>query len=248
MMKKQIIGIGICMLFFLSALSATGITIAERPNESNTQITVSPQIEFDIDFSYFWWLIGADQKQLTSCGYGFGLADIFIMYAQSFQPTKKRLTAVALGMFKQNSAPPGATLTVSIKNDLYMQDIATKTINADRLTNQGGLILADFDDIQVVPEETYYIVVRGTEGLYWLFDQDDKYNRGHPWNGISFYGYNFWEPFTEYENFTGIDFLFITYFRKPLSTPQFQILNMPVINSILKNSLIFPIITKWMNH
>ncbi|MBU0498157.1 MAG: hypothetical protein KKC68_00410 [Candidatus Thermoplasmatota archaeon] len=246
-MKQKMVGMVICMLLIISTISATGTMVHDAPKQANDEIQVDSAHKTKVDPSYFWWLIGADQKQYTSCGYGFGLYEDYVLYAQSFQPSKKKLTAVAVGMFKRGSLPTGLMVKISIRDDLYGADLTSKTINADRLTGMGDLYLADFDDIQVVPDQTYYIVVRGYEGHYWLFDVDEKYDRGHPWDGFSYYGYSYWEPFTEYENFTDMDFMFITYFIKPISTPLSYLAHSPVIKALVEQSLLGSLLTVWQN-
>jgi hypothetical protein len=165
------------------------------------------------------WLEGSDQTQISTVGVGFSLFD---MYAQEFRPSRETLTAVALWLFNHYS-PKGTTITVSIRDNLRGTDLTTKSIKVTsfNIKGSGSWVLFDFDDINVIPGEQYYILCVADKGYInrtynWFFDIDDKYSRGvgwlfnesedkwielaNPWNSTFFKNY---------------DFCFITYYQEP---------------------------------
>jgi hypothetical protein len=141
-------------------------------------------------------------------------------YAQEFIPTFSILTRVEIYMYKSGNGG-WRTYTASIK----------KTLDGDNLTNYTGIcygfphedswIEFDFPDINVVPGETYYIVLT-PGGCLWshtyffllYYGQPDPYKRGDAWYLLeSYQQYNpndeHWEKF-EPDGIPG-DFCFKTY-------------------------------------
>ncbi len=222
-MKTKIIGILVCMLLIATALPALGAG-SENNYNFNESRSYKP---VDVPPS---WLEGADQYQTDDCKSGMVITPDFHV-AQEFKPTKEDLTAVALYFFNYNdSATSGTNIIVSIRESLDGVDLTTKTINADdkNIRKKGKWVMFDFDDITVIPEETYYIVCYASDGvLYesycWLFDVNNKYERGIGWasddSGETWYDL---EDVWGNPEFLELDLCFITYFQEP---PENEISN-----------------------
>ncbi len=110
--------------------------------------------------------------------------------AQSFRPTLNVLTRVRLYGWR-NELPPN-NLIVSIRNIYSGKDLTSVIIdNSDIPKFYPDWFYADFPDINVVPESTYYIVCTTTSGVFrdpffwWCYangeSSDDLYNRGDMW-------------------------------------------------------------------
>jgi hypothetical protein len=140
--------------------------------------------------------------------------------AQGFTPTKDKLTAVSLYIFKHGTPPDPVQITVSIRDNLTGSDLATKTIDTSVVTiNKYKWVLFDFEDISITPGNPYFIVCSGNAGddtnVYcWFYSDNDTYTRGEAWykqtetaNWITLKQAGF-----------GADFCFKTYFRKPLGS------------------------------
>jgi len=203
-MKAKIIAIIIMTLLIATALSAIGVTIKTIGNENSTPLSNG----------------SVDQEQTTSDGWGEGLHPPFVI-AQSFKPAMENLTAVQLWFFKHLNPPAGVEITVSIRDSLNGSDLTAKTINADNvgIKKSGTWVFFNFEDITVIPEETYYIVCSGSKGdangcYCWYFDLNDKYSRGEAWysndSGVS------WITLEEayYPELPEPDFCFKTYFKQ----------------------------------
>ena len=176
-MKTKIVGILVCTLLIATALPAVGTMnkIDDKLNDASVnEGSGSPR--------WFW---NVDQQQTSSSGWGFTIQPPY-WYAQSFKPTKEKLTAVQLYMFKHDDPPAGIEITVSIRDDLNGSDLTITTINADEITKRPRWIWFNFPDIDTTPEQTYYIVCRsdggvGNDTYCWLFDFDNPYDRGEAW-------------------------------------------------------------------
>jgi hypothetical protein len=233
-------------LLITTVLPAIGIEIdnkvvRENPNDNEP-------VKSDSNFEFKSppppkWLIGADQRQTSDCGYGYGFYDP-VFYAQKFKPAKDKLTAVALEFF-EITAPPGIEITVSIRDDLKGNDLTTITVNADEvdITPSGTWVLFDFSDISVTPENTYCIILKTTgaglydDSYYWYFDDYNPYDRGDVWVSVN-YG-STWKKMDD-PSFYDIDFCFITYFKKPLN---FEI-NKPILDFLQNYPNLFSLLQK----
>ena len=179
-MYKKLVGIFIMMLL----ISTATITMAININKGIDGLEINNTIYSDsicndgkgnvLAAPPFWWLIGADQKLTSNCGYGDELYPP-LMAAQEFKPTEDKLTAVALSFFKSNP-PTGLEITVSIRDDLNGSDLTAKTLDADEanIKSSETWVLFDFTDITVTPETTYFIVCNvnggaGYQSYLWLF-------------------------------------------------------------------------------
>ena len=235
-MYKKLIGIVVFGLLIASAFQVTGIQINnEIENDSNIAFVNPNKLKDPLAN----WLEGSDQKQTEHDGYGFQVRTPFV-HAQEFKPTKDKCTAVALEMFKYGSPPEGKQITVSIRDSLNGSDLTSKIRDADDIT-KGKWYLFDFEDIDVIPEETYYIVCSGAEGddtnaFCWSFGSGNKYERGIAWASRD--DGETWEDMENYGGWIEVDFCFITYFEKPNSRQ----VNRPFFN-IFENYLNqFPIL------
>ena len=88
--------------------------------------------------------------------FGKELDDKIIVLAQSFKPTLPKLTKVDLLLRKKISSNG---VTVFIKEDLDSNDsLASIQLENSQISDFPLWTTFDFDDVDVIPEETYYIV------------------------------------------------------------------------------------------
>jgi hypothetical protein len=211
-MKNKIVGIVVLMLVATSVVSATNINMKENDNKIVNSEPSEPGL-FD------WWNV--DQKQTHQDGRGTPLISD-LTGAQSFTPTKDKLTAVSLYFFKHGTPAELTHITVSIRDNLTSSDLVNTTIDTSVVTikSSGTWVLFDFEDIPITPGSLYFIVCSvdiGTQtNCYcWFFSDNDTYPQGEYWLKES--GSSDWTMYS------GGDFCFKTYFRKPLdvsSAPQ----------------------------
>lgn len=215
-MKKKIVGIVILMLVATTVVSATNINVKENNNKILNSEPSEPGL-------FEWWNV--DQKQTTQDGYGITLIPPETN-AQSFTPTKDKLTAVSLYLFKAGTPTEPVHITVSVRDNLTGADLATKTIDTGVVTiSSATWVLFDFDDITITPESKYFIVCSGdagdaTNAYCWLFSSSDRYTPGEAWHKAT--AGSTWIKWPSGST-SPADFCFKTYFRKPLdisSVPQ----------------------------
>ena len=98
-----------------------------------------------------------DQFQLRSSIFGASYLSDKWMFAQSFIPTCDILTKMKF--LVENHGVVNADLTVSIKKTLDGTDLITYSISSEDIIKNAPInwIECDFNDIQVIPGETYYI-------------------------------------------------------------------------------------------
>ena len=113
-MRKKIVGIVILMLLTTAVVSATNIDI----KENNKGMIISEPFE---PTPFDWWNV--DQKQTTQDGYGITLIPPE-SNAQSFTPTKNKLTAIAVYLFAAGAPPDSVHITFSIRDNLTGADLA----------------------------------------------------------------------------------------------------------------------------
>jgi hypothetical protein len=194
-MRKKILGIVIIGLLIATSFSAVGTTITEKKLPET--------------------LSGQDQKQTHQDGSGFNIVPAQWL-AQGFKPSKDKLVAVQLYIFKHDNPPEGVEITVSIRDKLNGSDLTVITENADQIKTYKWVTF-DFPDISVSPEEQYYIVCRsdGGSGLdvyCWFYGNNNPYDRGAAWSSAD-QGLN-WVKFTSGRNYQDPDFCFKTYSEK----------------------------------
>ena len=229
-MKTKIVGILVCTLLIATTIPVIGIN-ENGSNSISSTFTGINRNEFEPQDVPPEWLEGADQYQTDDYAYGMVICPDFHV-AQEFKPTKEDLTAVALYFFNLE-APSNTDITVSIRDSLDGVDLTTKTINADdKKIRTSRWVMFDFDDITIIPEETYYIVCYASDGVAdncycWLFDVGNKYDRG-----IAYQSLNSGETWYDLEDafgdpeFLEIDLCFITYFQEP---PDNKAINSPFL-------------------
>jgi hypothetical protein len=207
-MKNKIVGIVILMLVATTVASATNINV-KKDIYTVASGGVLPNVP-----GLNW---GVDQKQTWTDNYGMILMPPS-SFAQSFTPTKDKLTAVSIAMFKYGTPPEPVHITVSIRDNLTGLDLVNKTIDTSVVTigNKAKWVLFDFEDITVTPDSTYFIICSGnagddTNGYCWLFSNNDTYTNGEAWMKVTNWGT------LEHAGY-GADFCFKTYFRKPLDS------------------------------
>lgn len=127
-----------------------------------------------------------DQEQ-SNCADAYLGTDYGGKLVQSFKPTLNQLTKVKLYAFK-NESPPNA-IKISIRDSLYGEDLTSVIVEPEQLlVNISSWFEADFPNISVTPEDTYYLVWAPTPGddnepyFWWCYDianpGDDPYERG----------------------------------------------------------------------
>ena len=240
-MKKKLLGIFVCMLLIATALPAVG-TMTEK--EINNKLENVCSVENSNPPQPLFWP-PVDQKQTSNGGYGFIMQPPFY-HAQGFKPTKNRLTAVQLLLFKHASPPAGVEITVSIRDSLNGSDLTAKTVSADKITKKSMWVLFNFPDINVTPEDTYYIVTRADGGVEndtycWVFDFNNTYTRGIAYesndSGLTWIDM---EDLFQDPNYMYIDFCFKTHFTKSRNK-AFNI-NLVFLNFLQNHPHMFPIL------
>jgi len=142
--------------------------------------------------------------------------------AQSFTPTYSKLTKVILRL-KSTGIPEYQYYSVSIKQSLLGLPIVSTYINRNTLVVGTGWYEFDFTDINVIPENTYYIIIQGitstgdTSSVYWWYGYPNPYANGAAWyESIS--GWNYLQAGVDY-----CDYCFQTYGasgNNPPNTPS----------------------------
>ncbi len=232
---KKIIGIFVCLLLIATAIPVVGIKIDSQDlilvgDDRNDEKFPTP---------FFGLLKGADQKQLIGrFNGGYNLIPQTFR-AQSFKPSKDKIDAVALWIYKIGSPPDDQKITVSIRDDLNGKDLAARSIRTDQIFWRcGGWIVFNLNDITVIPDNTYYIVcssdqITSFDKYAWRTSWKDFYDRGDAWRSS---GSN-WYKLIWYDNESYIDFCFITYYE----APRIKEISNPFILQLLEQ---FPLLQK----
>jgi len=123
-----------------------------------------------------------DQEQNYCCGYA---TPIYYNepLAQSFVPCYKALIRVELMIVRRYS--PGG-FTVSIKSDLNSEDLTSVYLGSDEIAEDMSWKNFDFTDIEVTPNQTYYVVctsenTQDVNMYYWYFGIYNSYVNGCAW-------------------------------------------------------------------
>lgn len=138
--------------------------------------------------------------------------------AQSFKPSMTPLTKVDLVILTSVFAT--LPVIVSIRDSLEGNDLTSITTPPDQIPqDNASWHTFDFPDITVVPENTYYIIIRSNETIYGYFigffnSIVDNYPRGAAW---SYYDGN-WTLWEEGSNYF-FDCAFKTYSNIQPPTP-----------------------------
>jgi hypothetical protein len=110
--------------------------------------------------------------------------------AMGFRPTLNSLTKVEIGLFKDENAY--GTVTISIRDRLYGEDLISKTISVDDVPPKDicEWVEFDFDDLQITSAKRYYIVFTQNNGMqpsgndstvHWILSPWNPYLKGRPW-------------------------------------------------------------------
>jgi hypothetical protein len=132
---------------------------------------------------------------------------------QSFIPTLGSLTSVQLYLRKTGS-PPG-DIILSIRSSLTGADLVSLSKPATQISTSIAWVTFDISDIPVTAGNTYYLVLRTTEGsssncYSWGYGSGTPYS-----NGVLSYSYNSGGSWTS----TTYDFCFKTYGASAPATP-----------------------------
>jgi hypothetical protein len=226
---RKIIGI-----FFITLLIGIALTASGIMNEK----TSSKCVKKDIIQQN-----GVDQEQTSQCGRGYNILPSQWL-AQGFKPSTTKLTAVQLYLFKHDSPSSGIKITVSIRDTINGSDLTSISVNADQIDDYKWVSF-DFPDIDLIADNTYYIVCRsdGGEGdnVYcWFYDNDNLYDRGDGWISLDV-GLTWSKPKGMYAN--DIDFCFKTWYttsknKQYINRPLFNLLeNHPILYNLLQRVL-----------
>jgi hypothetical protein len=122
--------------------------------------------------------------------------------AQSFKPSYPILTKVMLHLYREGHPGP---LTVSIRKDLSGPDLTLVILPQDMFYHEENFMCPelyefDFPDIQVIPGETYYIVIGAPSAAWEGYTSRNNYAISHGLNHYSkgklftFYNPRSWGP------------------------------------------------------
>lgn len=103
--------------------------------------------------------------------------------AQSFKPSMTPLTKVDLAILTDNYTTQ--PVVVSIRSDLEGNDLTSITVPPEQIPQDNiSWCSFDFPDITVVPETTYYIIIRSNDTNYAYcvgYNGSNLYPRGNTW-------------------------------------------------------------------
>jgi len=157
--------------------------------------------------------------------------------SQSFRPTVNVLTKVLL-MVDHYPQIADFDVTVSIRKNLDGSDLTSVSVSASKLYEYSGYHVFDFQDIKVIENDTYYIVVRVLPGdpmHYSLAGRaDNSYERGEHLIS-SDYGQ------TWHINQFISDLFFATY---GYNSGKAKAINTPILNFLKNHPNIFPLLQK----
>ena len=204
-MKKKIIVILICTVFFGIVFSALG-TSAEYKiksginvayNNSDSEIIRSNDNEIPLNGNLASNEV-IDQQQTSSYGQGCPFFS-YLWIAQGFIPSLETLTKVEVKLFKGGN--PTSPIIISIRDSLSGNDLTSVSVDGSLVSQYSKWIEFNFPDINVIPGNEYYIVCRSSGGSminYYCaeFDINNPYGDGEAWGSIT-YGVN-WELIEDY--------------------------------------------------
>jgi len=183
-----------------------------------------------------------DQQQPTKTGNTFLMGDA--LKAQSFVPTKNELTRVELFVYKHGTM--NADFVVSIREELTGSDLTVASKQANQIPSDINLqdwVEFDFNDIQVTPGDTYYIVCTTQGGnldnCYVLgMANNDPYPQGDAWEYGVFTGY-VWEKMEDPSG-RPYDLCFRTYVKKGKAKSGYE--NQLFLQLLKDHSRILPLL------
>ena len=142
-------GIGVSAYTNIDELNSLQIN---RDSQSVLMINRDELDQYQLEMEEYYIHIGSDPD----------ITYDFLTVAQEFKPTKRALTRVELLVCRGVYAT--YPLTVAIKDDLRGPDLTSISINSESIpTDDFTWIEFDFDDIDVTPGFSYYIVCTTVE-------------------------------------------------------------------------------------
>jgi hypothetical protein len=209
----------VIMLLILSVIPATGSLIssiqtidnAKDINNSNEIITYNGD--------------RIDQQQPAHNMNTFVIGEAF--RAQAFVPTRETLTRIQLFMYKHGNI--NSDISLSIRDNLYSNDLAKITLQANQIPLQQDWVTFDFPDLKITTGNTYYFVLVTTGGnfdnAYVIgMSNNNPYQQGDAWEYGQFTNYA-WEKMVD-TNGVAYDLSFKIYVEK--NKPFLKFLNTPI--------------------
>ena len=105
--------------------------------------------------------------------------------AQSFKPKTNSITKIELALYTRVKIN-AVNVTLSIRNHLYGEDIATALVTSDMIPFNSthncywDWIEFDFNDIEITSNKKYYLVLSPSEGIHNSFEDNVMWFMG--WN------------------------------------------------------------------
>ncbi|UCD13312.1 MAG: PKD domain-containing protein [Thermoplasmatales archaeon] len=207
-MNKKIIGVCVGTLLIVTMFPMSGTAAYDKYKVYNIAIN-DPYEMNTVDY------IGngetLDQYQTKTYSVNIGVCS-FQWVAQSFKPTVMTLTRVELYIYKYLNPPVDTIITVSIRDSLDGNDLTSIDFVTGEFFPSQQWVEFDFPDLQVVPEQIYYIVTRGDYceedgGYMWTTGMYNPYDRGDAWWWDEYQG---WEKI-DYDELPECDTAFKTY-------------------------------------
>ena len=102
-----------------------------------------------------------------------------VFIAQSFTPSYDILSKATVYLAKYGSPSSNFKVTLSIRESLQGEDLRTTNTSAE-----AGFIIFDFEDLTVIPGNTYYMICQtetsssSNTGYGWFYSAEDSYEEG----------------------------------------------------------------------
>jgi hypothetical protein len=178
-MSRRLLVIFVCILFIGASVLPiiSGSDIGSNLSSNKSKYIKKTTLNGDRD--------QIDQSQISIENDGQILRDN-IWGAQGIKPIYKIQTRVFLAICKTGD-PPNDVI-ISIRDSLSGSDITTTSIPKDQIPPYPGIlwIEANYDDVEVIPQQSYYIVSRTTGGddsnyYLWFGSTGNPYPNGELW-------------------------------------------------------------------
>ena len=160
-LKKGLI-VGIMLVFMETSLAASISELGDQIDQQNSDVGSSIGSWFIYDIRH---------------------------HAQEFKPTLDTLTRVAI--YGDRETDPPNSLLVSIRESLTGPDLTSIEVPKDAIPETTPeWIIADFQDLQVTPGQSYYLVCRTIQGAYpgelyaWWRTPDTNYPNGTAYHSV----------------------------------------------------------------
>jgi hypothetical protein len=205
-MKLQIFSIIICLILISTLIPQT----IKGENNTNKELMLETNVESYVEHEL-------DQKQLLNDGYVSIHSNTWV--AQSFKPSKTPLTKILIKINK--NIVINSPLEFSIRSDLNSNEIIYTQLQSNQIPYYTNWVEIDFEDIEVVVGNTYYMVLRTNSPSGQSYKWLDKLNTtGDPYESGKQYisinnGFE-WEPTESDSSFIDSTFQTFTYKSKPI--------------------------------